>query len=79
MAVRKIRYDSDPVLRKKSREIEEVNDRIVELLNDLVDTMYELDGVGLAAPQVGVLRRAVVIDIGDINYKNIDFKKQIFS
>ncbi len=65
MAVRKIRYDSDPVLRKKSREIEEVNDRIKELLNDLVDTMYELDGVGLAAPQVGVLRRAVVIDIGD--------------
>ena len=65
MAIRKIRLDSDPILRKKSRDIDEVNDRIQVLLDDMIETMYELDGVGLAAPQVGVLRRAVVIDIGD--------------
>lgn len=65
MAIRKIRLDSDPILRKKSREIDEVNDRMLVLLDDMVETMYELEGVGLAAPQVGILRRAVVIDIGD--------------
>lgn len=65
MAIRKIRLDSDPILRKKSREIDDVNDRMLVLLDDMVETMYELEGVGLAAPQVGILRRAVVIDIGD--------------
>ncbi len=65
MAVRVIRLDSDPILRKKSRHIDEINDRTLELLDDLVDTMVEAEGVGLAAPQIGVLRRAVVVDVGD--------------
>lgn len=65
MAVRIIRLDSDPILRKKSRHIDEISDRTLELLDDLVDTMVEAEGVGLAAPQIGVLRRAVVVDVGD--------------
>ena len=65
MAIREVRIEGDPLLRKKSREIDEINDRILVLLEDMIDTMYEKDGIGLAAPQVGVLRRAVVIDMRD--------------
>ena len=65
MAIRQIRIDGDPILRKKSREVKEVNNRIKILLDDMVDTMYENDGVGLAAPQIGILRQLVVIDIGE--------------
>ena len=65
MAIRQIRFDGDPILRKNSREVKDINDRIKVLLEDMVETMYENDGVGLAAPQVGVLRQVVVIDIGD--------------
>ncbi len=65
MALRKIRLSTDEVLRKKSKEVKEINDKILELLDDMADTMYDANGVGLAAPQVGVLRRVVVIDIGD--------------
>lgn len=65
MAIRQIRIDGDPILRKVSREVKEINERIEILLEDMVDTMYENEGVGLAAPQIGVLRKVVVIDIGD--------------
>lgn len=65
MAIREVRIEGDPLLRKKSRPIEEINDRILVLLEDMLETMYEKDGIGLAAPQVGVLRRAVVIDMRD--------------
>ncbi len=65
MAIRNIRINDDPILRKKCREITEVNDRIRELVQDMQDTMYEADGVGLAAPQVGILKRVVIIDIGE--------------
>lgn len=65
MALREIRLLEDPILRKKSKEITEITDRIKILLDDMIDTMNEAEGVGLAAPQVGVLRRAVVIDIGE--------------
>ena len=65
MALREIRLEEDPILRKKSREITEITDRIKILLEDMVETMKHADGVGLAAPQVGILRRAIVIDIGD--------------
>ena len=64
MALRKIRLSDDPILRKKSKEIGEVTDRIEELLEDMVETMDDADGVGLAAPQIGVLRRAIVVDVG---------------
>lgn len=65
MAIRTIRTEGEEVLRKKCREVTELTPRIQELIEDMLETMYEADGVGLAAPQVGVLRRIVVIDVGD--------------
>lgn len=62
MALRQIRLDSDPILRKISKEVDEVTDRIRVLLDDMVETMDEAEGVGLAAPQVGILKRVIVID-----------------
>lgn len=67
MAIRNIRQEGDEILKKKSKEVTEVDDRIRELLNDMVETMHKYDGVGLAAVQVGILKRALVIDIGDEN------------
>ena len=65
MAIRNIRVDDDPILRKKSREVTEFNDRLFELLDDMKETMYHSGGVGLAGPQVGVLKRVVVMDISE--------------
>lgn len=65
MALRNIRINEDPMLRKKCREIAEVDDRLKELAQDMLETMYEANGVGLAAPQVGILKRLVVIDVGE--------------
>lgn len=65
MALREIRFSEDPILRKKSKKITEVTERIKILLEDMVETMNNAEGVGLAAPQIGILRRAVVIDIGE--------------
>ncbi|HQI17583.1 MAG TPA: peptide deformylase [Bacillota bacterium] len=65
MAVRTIRKDGDEILRKISRKVEVIDDRILTLLDDMKDTMKKAEGVGLAAPQVGVLRRVVVIDVGE--------------
>ena len=65
MAIRVIRTEEDPVLRKISRPVKEVTPKIVTLIDDMLDTMYEAEGVGLAAPQVGVLKRIVVIDVGE--------------
>ena len=65
MALRTIRIQGDPVLEKKCREIKEITPKISELIEDMLDTMYEANGVGLAGPQVGVLKRIVVIDIGE--------------
>lgn len=62
MAIRTIRVMGDEILEKKCREIKEMTPRIKELIRDMFDTMYEAGGVGLAAPQVGVLKRIVVID-----------------
>ena len=63
MAIRKIRVVGDKVLTKKCRAVDEMTDRIHILINDMFDTMYEAMGVGLAAPQVGILKRIVVIDV----------------
>ena len=67
MALRKIlTLDTDgETLRKKSREVAEIDNRIITLLDDMAETMYAAEGVGLAAPQVGILKRVVVIDIGE--------------
>ncbi len=65
MAIRNIREEGDEILKKKSRKIEEIDDRILELLDDMVETMHKYNGVGLAAVQVGILKRAIVIDLYD--------------
>lgn len=65
MAIRIIRKEDDPILRKVSREVDEIDDRIITLLDDMKETMDEAEGVGLAAPQVGVLRRVIIVDIGE--------------
>ncbi|MCI5997595.1 MAG: peptide deformylase [Peptoniphilaceae bacterium] len=67
MALRNIRIDGDPILRKKARVVDVVDDKIRELLEDMAETMYNSDGVGLAAPQIGILKRLVTIDVGDEN------------
>lgn len=65
MAIRTIRKDGDPVLRKISKPVDVIDDKIKVLVEDMIETMYEADGVGLAAPQVGVLKRVIVIDVYD--------------
>lgn len=65
MALRQIRIQGDAVLEKKCREITEMTPRIRELIDDMLDTMYDACGVGLAGPQVGVLKRVCVIDVGE--------------
>ena len=67
MAIRNIRVDGDEILRKKCKPVTKMNERTRELIDDMFDTMYESNGVGLAAPQVGVLKRIVVIDVMDDN------------
>ena len=63
MAIRQIRLDGDDILRKKCKEVKEMTERTRVLIDDMFETMYESNGVGLAAPQVGILKRLVVIDV----------------
>ena len=65
MALRTIRINGDEILRKKCRAVDEIKDRELVLLDDMLETMYAAEGVGLAAPQVGILKRLVVIDVGE--------------
>ena len=67
MAIRNIRTIGDPVLNKKCKEVKEMTPRTKELIEDMFETMYENNGVGLAAPQVGILKQIVVIDVDDGN------------
>lgn len=72
MAYREIRKDGDEVLRKKSRVVDIIDEKVITLIQDMADTMYKADGVGLAAPQIGILKRIVVIDVGDGLYEMIN-------
>ena len=65
MAIRNIRTENDPILRKKSRTVENFDEKLWQLLDDMKETMEQAEGVGLAAVQVGILKRVVVIDVGD--------------
>ena len=65
MSVRTIRVEGDDILRKRSKEIKEMTPRLEQLIDDMIETMYDSEGVGLAAPQVGILKRVVVIDVGE--------------
>lgn len=65
MAIRNIRTDGDEILRKVSKEVDKIDTKILTLLKDLAETMYKAGGVGLAAPQTGILKRILVIDVGE--------------
>ena len=65
MAIRNLRYEKDEILRKKSREVDSIDEKIQILIDDMIETMYKYNGVGLSAVQVGILKRVVVIDIDD--------------
>ena len=65
MPIRNIRTEEDEILKKKSKEVDVIDDKIRELIKDMVDTMHKYDGVGLAAVQVGILKRIIVIDLYD--------------
>ena len=65
MAIRQVRTIGDDILRKECKPVKEITPRIAELIEDMFETMYEANGVGLAAPQVGILKRIVVIDVGE--------------
>lgn len=65
MAIRLIVQDPDPVLRERAIEVTKFNANLHKLLNDMAETMYDADGVGLAAPQVGISKRVIVVDVGD--------------
>lgn len=73
MAIREIRKDGDDILTKKCREVEKVDEKIIELGQDMLDTMYKNDGIGLAASQVGILKRVIVYDV---SYIGEDGKKE---
>lgn len=84
MAIRKIVTSEDPILRKTSRPVERFNEKLWQLLDDMKDTMYKSEGVGLAAVQVGFLRRVVVVDVGDgfielINPEIVEFSGEEIS
>ena len=74
MAIRIIRQEGDEILKKKSREVEVIDDKLQELIEDMIETMHQKDGVGLAAVQVGVLKRVIVID----TYEEEDPKVYVF-
>ncbi|EEG76714.1 peptide deformylase [Dethiobacter alkaliphilus] len=65
MAIRIIRTTGDPVLREKAKEVPEITPQVKKLLEDMVETMYDAEGIGLAAPQVGISKRIIVIDVQD--------------
>ncbi|WP_411343075.1 peptide deformylase [Paenibacillus sp. WLX1005] len=67
MAIRIIVKEPDEVLHKKAKEVTKITPNVQKLLTDMAETMYDADGVGLAAPQVGILKRVIVVDVGDDN------------
>ncbi|GAB1475705.1 peptide deformylase [Bacillota bacterium] len=72
MALRNIVTEGDEILAKRAKEVTEISGRILELLDDMAETMRENDGVGLAAPQVGVMRRVFIVEIDDVLYEMIN-------
>ena len=65
MGIRNIRREDDEILKKRSKEVEVIDDKIRELIKDMMDTMHKFEGLGLAAPQIGILKRIIVIDLYD--------------
>ena len=65
MAIRNLRYEGDEILKKKSRDVEQIDEKIQILIDDMIETMHKYNGVGLAAVQVGILKKVIVIDLDD--------------
>ena len=78
MALRIIRLEGDDILRKKAKNVDAITDRIKTLVGDMYDTMYDSQGVGLAAPQIGILKRIFIVDIGEgpMTFINPEFVEQ---
>lgn len=78
MALRIIRLEGDDILRKKAKNVDAITDRIKTLVEDMYDTMYDSQGVGLAAPQIGILKRIFIVDIGEgpMTFINPEFVEQ---
>lgn len=74
MAIRQLRYEGDEILKKTSREVEKIDEKILNLIEDMIETMHKYNGVGLAAVQVGILKRVIVIDLYDDNRTNCNDK-----
>lgn len=72
MALRNIVTEGDEILTKRAKEVPEITGRIIELLDDMAETMRKNDGIGLAAPQVGVMRRIFIVEIDDVLYEMIN-------
>ncbi len=72
MALRNIRINEDPVLRKKAKKVDRFNKRLHGLLDDMAETMYAAPGIGLAAPQVGILKRVIIFDVNDQLFEMIN-------
>ena len=79
MALRNIRVEDDPILRKQSRKVEKFDQRLEMLIDDMFDTMYDANGVGLAAVQVGVLKQVIVIDTGEEGEKLVLINPEIIA
>lgn len=65
MAVYKILVGNDPILKEQAKEVKKINENVIKLLENMADTMYDAEGVGLAAPQIGVSKRVIVVDVGE--------------
>lgn len=72
MAIRLLRIEGDEILRKKARPVKEIDDKVREILDDMLETMYDASGIGLAGPQIGKLRRYIVVDVGEGPYKMVN-------
>lgn len=79
MAIRNLRYEGDEILSKRAREIEVIDDKIRELAKDMFDTMHKFEGVGLAGPQVGILKRIIVIDLYEDGQQYVLINPKIIS
>jgi peptide deformylase len=72
MAIRNIVKYPDPILKEKAKQVTKFNERLAKLLDDMAETMYAANGVGLAAPQVGISKRVIVVDVGDQLYEMVN-------
>ena len=79
MAIRNLRFENDEILRKRSKEIEVIDEKIRQLAADMIETVHKYDGLGLAGPQIGILKRIVVIDLYEPGTQYVLINPEIIS